>query len=244
MYFFQFIRVSTNCFFTSKMVSFLTYVSPGQSILFDTEKVFVFVCYIELNSAQEKCHVCLFITYRKPYRQHLNLPNYMQLRLKSSRYSSRKMKILIYKLLNFKNLVSFPFVLPNYFGQEYQGLQYSRILFWLMVAQNSWPDKRPEFAHCQVIFYTITFFFSFAQCCCFILEYYGKQFLPGGLSFSMRYQATQPVYRKELEGMYTCTNSLKQCLHTYLRNSSYSLFLQPYFNLLGMNQQLLVMKLD
>lgn len=59
--------------------------------------------------------VYLSITFRKPYRQHSNLPNYMQLRLKSFRYSSRKMKVLIYKLLNFKNLVSVPFVLTNYF---------------------------------------------------------------------------------------------------------------------------------
>lgn len=31
---------------------------------------------------------------------------------------------------------------------------------------------------------------------------------------------------------------------SYLRNSSLSLFLQPYFNLVGVNEQLLVLKLD
>lgn len=130
---FNFIRESINCSLTSRMVSSLTYVSLGQSIVLDTEKAFLIVCQIILNWNMLIKNIIvlvyLSITFRKPYRQHSNLPNYMQLRLKSFRYSSRKMKVLIYKLLNFKNLVSVPFVLTNYFWEEYQGLKYSRFLF-------------------------------------------------------------------------------------------------------------------
>ena len=103
MYFFlSFIREFINYPLSSRMVPFL---SLGQSIVC----IFIFQLYrIKFCSGKIQCCLFLFyIMFRKPYRQHLNLPNYMQLHLKSFKYSSRKMKVLIYKILNFKNLVSF-----------------------------------------------------------------------------------------------------------------------------------------
>lgn len=46
---FNFIKESINCSLTSRMVSSLTYVSLGQSIVLDSEKAFVIVCQIILN---------------------------------------------------------------------------------------------------------------------------------------------------------------------------------------------------
>lgn len=117
-----------NCSLSSRAVCFLAHSSSGQSISLDTKQKCM--CVRELKSIKEKYNFTyLCMTFRKLFRQHLSLRSCMQLRLKNSSYSSRKMKVLIYKLLNFRNLVSFPFLLTNDFWQRCQGLQSSKFLF-------------------------------------------------------------------------------------------------------------------